>query len=362
MARLVTVALAALGLAFTAVAFAADAPSPPVFPNVVRGTLLRFPADYGAHPGFRNEWWYITGSLDAGDGHRLGFQVTFFRTRTDIDQGNPSAFAPKQILFAHAALSDPALGHLLHGERAARAGFGLAEASTADTDIVLDSWTLKRGSNGTLHSDVETKDFTFALDFGPKQEPMLQGDNGYSRKGPKETEASFYYSLPHLSASGTVTQGGKTIPVKGMAWLDHEWSSTYLDPDAVGWDWTGLNFDDGGALMAFRIRDANGAALWAGGSFRDAKGAVTHLMPGDIRFDPARRWHSPHTDTDYPVEQTLLVRLPSGQREWQLKPLFDDQELDSRIAGGPVYWEGAVTTDGASGYLELTGYFQRLKL
>ena len=50
------------------------------------------------------------------------------------------------------------------------------------------------------------------------------------------------------------------MQVTGEAWLDREWSSTYLDPQAVGWDWSGLNLDDGGALMAFQVRDAKGRA------------------------------------------------------------------------------------------------------
>jgi predicted secreted hydrolase len=334
----------------------------PTYASVVPNRTFQFPADHGAHPEFRTEWWYITGWLDTENGQSLGFQVTFFRTRPSVDQRNPSAFAAKEILFAHAALSDPSLGRLLHDERAARAGFGLAQASSADTDVVLDAWTLKRDAQGRFHTKVDSKEFALDLAFAPTQAVMLQGENGYSRKGPVATEASYYYSMPHLAVSGSVERAGASVPVKGTAWLDREWSSTYLDENAVGWDWVGLNLDDGAALMAFQIRDAKGGAFWAGGSLRRANGELTRFNPADVRFTSGRRWRSPRTGTEYPVERTLILRLPTGERQWVLKPLFDDQELDGRAGGGPVYWEGAVKAEGARGYLELTGYFQPLRL
>jgi predicted secreted hydrolase len=356
------VTIAALLLLLIGHVRAEEKPVLPVYPEMRPDIAMHFPADHGAHPDFRTEWWYITGWLDTADGRAQGFQVTFFRTRPAIDENNPSAFAAKEVLFAHAALSDPAAGHLLHDQRVARAGFGLAQASITDMDVVLDDWTLKRDGNNRIHTKVGGKDFTLDLNFTPTQPILLQGENGYSRKGPSPTEASYYYSLPHLTVSGQVERGGKSVAVTGTAWLDREWSTSYLDPHAVGWDWVGFNLDDGAALMAFQIRDAKGGALWAGGSYRDAKGALTRFAPDDVRFTTERTWHSPRTGTDYPVERVLGVRLPAGVRQWRITPLFDDQELDSRAAGGPVYWEGAARVPGGRGYLELTGYFKPLKM
>jgi predicted secreted hydrolase len=342
-------------------AIAADGPQLPAYPEVRPGVPLQFPRDHGAHPEFRTEWWYITGWLET-DGNPLGFQLTFFRTRPAIDQANPSTFAPKQILFAHAALSDPALGHLLHDQRAARAGFGLAEASVADTDIVLDDWSLKRRSDGRFEARLPGKTFGLALDFAPAQAVLPQGEAGYSRKGPLPAQASHYYSLPQLSVSGTVERAGRRMNVTGRAWLDREWSSTLLDPRAVGWDWTGINLDDGGALMAFQVRGQDGEALWTGGSLRSGAGETVHFGNNDIRFATRRVWRSPRTGASYPIERTVTVRLPQGERQFNITPLFDDQELDSRRVGGPVYWEGAVDASGGRGYLELTGYFQPMRM
>jgi predicted secreted hydrolase len=351
-----------LALLVATAATAADAPRLPTYPAVVPGVEFRFPADHGAHPDFRIEWWYITGWLAPADGPAFGFQVTFFRSRPSVDQDNPSAFAAKQVLFAHAAISDPASKQLLHDQRAARAGFGLTEVSTTDMDVVIDGWTLKRAADDRIVTKVAGKDFALDLAFTSTQPILLQGEKGFSKKGPRPEQASHYYSIPHLQVSGSVQRGNRRIEVKGTAWLDREWSSAYLDPRAVGWDWVGFNFDDGAALMAFQIRGEDGTALWAGGTYRDAQGSATTFAPSDVSFTTERTWRSPRTGAEYPVERGLAARLPTGDRQWRIKPLFDDQELDSRAGGGPVYWEGAAQIEGGRGYLELTGYFRPLKL
>lgn len=354
--RIVLAALAALLL--TA---AGSGRVAPVYAPVTPAEKIAFPRDHGSHPQFRTEWWYVTGWLDTAEGP-LGFQVTFFRTRPDVDQANPSAFAAKQVLFAHAALSDPAEKQLLHDQRVARAGFGLAEASETDGELVLDDWSLRRGADNRWRTHAGGKAFALDLTFTPSQPPILQGANGFSRKGPLPSEASHYYSLPQMAVSGTVRRGGKTVKVTGKAWLDREWSSTLLNTAAVGWDWAGLNLKDGGALTAFQVRDAAGKPLWTGGSYRSADGKLTVFRPGELTFQARRRWRSPRTQALYPVEQAITAPLPGGPRTFVLKPLFDDQELDSRAGGGPVYWEGAVSSEEARGYLELTGYFGKLTL
>jgi hypothetical protein len=335
---------------------------PTPFAAVRAGVPLRFPRDHGAHPDFRTEWWYVTGWLKTSDGRDLGFQVTFFRSRLAVDPANPSLFSPGQIIFAHAGISDPAVGRLLHDGRIARQGLGLAQAATGDADVAIDAWRLRRLTDGRFTAITASEGFALDLTFAPTQAVLLQGQGGFSRKGPLPSQASHYYSLPHLAVSGTVTRAGRRQTVTGTAWLDHEWSSTLLDPKAVGWDWVGLNFDDGRALTAFQVRDRTGQAVWAGGSLRAADGQVTTLARGDVSFRTERVWRSPRTGGAYPIARVITIQTPAGPQQFSLTPLFDDQELDSRRTGGPVYWEGAVRTPGGRGYLELTGYVGVLKL
>jgi predicted secreted hydrolase len=332
------------------------------YPEVKPDTVLAFPRDHGAHPEFRTEWWYITAWVRDGDGNDLGVQVTFFRNRPGVAESGSSRFAPRQLLFAHAAIADPRRGRLRHDQRAARAGFALAEASEATTGVNIGDWSL-RLSGDTYRAQVVARDFSLDLAFTAQAPPVLQGDRGTSRKGPRTEQASHYYSRPQLPVTGTLTLDGRLLDVRGSAWLDHEWSSSYLAPEASGWDWVGLNFDDGSALMAFRIRDSGGAAYWAGGAWQDAHGAVRELGPVDVVFTPLRRWRSPRTGIEYPV----AFAIRAGSVDITVEPLLPDQELDSRASVGTVYWEGAVRAFAGGreigrGYLELTGYGGKLRL
>jgi predicted secreted hydrolase len=362
----------ALFAALAGIAVPAQA-APPVFAPVTPGHALAFPSDFGAHPDYRTEWWYVTGWLDTPDGKPLGFQVTFFRSRSGGDTDNPSAFAPKQLIIGHAALSDPALGHLVHDQRIAREGFGLAYARTGDTDVKLDDWAMRRQADGSYRVTVRSGALSFDLALRPTQPVMLQGEAGFSQKGADATHASYYYSQPQLEVEGTVARagasagagaGGSTATrVRGTAWLDHEWSSQVLDPDSTGWDWVGANLDDGGALMAFQIRAKDGRKLWAHAALRTRDGRITQYGPGEVAFAPQTRWTSPRTGASYPVATVLST----GATRWRLAPLQNDQELDSRRSTGAVYWEGAVRLErdgrpAGRGYLELTGYVQAMHL
>lgn len=326
------------------------------------GRRLVFPTDHGGHPAFRNEWWYATGWLDRPDGSPLGFQATLFRVRTGLAEDNPSAFAPRQLILAHAALADPGRGRLLHDQRAARAGFGRAGYTEGETRVWIGDWQLER-LDGTYHARVASREFAYALTLAPAGPPLLHGAAGFSAKAADPRYASHYYSVPQLRVSGRVRIGSEDQPVTGRAWLDHEWSSELLPPGARGWDWVGLNFADGGALMAFRLRRGDATALWSGATWRAPDGSDRVLPAAAVLFTPLRQWRSPRTGIAYPVVWELRV----DSRRFLLQPLVDDQELDSRPSTGALYWEGAVRVlednrEVGRGYLEMTGYGDALRV
>lgn len=338
---------------------------------VQRGRTLAFPRDHGSHPGARTEWWYATGWLASpGEAEpRFGFQVTFFRSRTEVAPDHPSRFAARQLVFAHAALTDLSAKRLRHDQRIARAGFEVAEAAEDDTRVALRGWRFER--SGALDASVyrarltsDSAGFAFDFELTATQPLLLQGEAGFSRKGPRPEQASHYYSQPQLAVRGTLTRDGKPLAVQGRAWLDHEWSEEILDAQATGWDWIGINLADGSALTAFRLRRADGSALWGGGSLRRPGGAVRTFAPGEVSFEPLERWTSPVSSATYPV--AWRVTTPAGVH--RVRALLADQELDSRGSTGAIYWEGLseLLDEGGRrvglGYLEMTGYAARLRL
>ena len=323
---------------------------------------MQFPRDFGSHPDLRTEWWYITGHAKSA-AREFGFQLTFFRSRVEATQSMRSAFAARQLIFAHAAITDLEGRKLWHDQRIAREGFGVAFASEIDTDVRLRDWTLRRDSNGYV-ARLPANGFSIDLRFNPTQPVMLQGSAGLSRKGPHAEQASYYFSEPQLAANGSLSLQGRHFDVQGTAWLDREWSDAYLDPDTAGWDWIGMNLFDGSALMAFRIRGRDGSAIWAGGSLRTADGHQRVFGPDELHFDAEGTWTSPRTRAVYPTR--WRIRTPAGT--FAVRALLDDQELDSQGSTGTVYWEGLSDLLDASGkavgrgYLELTGYAQPLRL
>ena len=354
------------------------------------GRALAFPRDHGAHAGARIEWWYATGWLQAagddgrggaggaggaggggGGGALFGFQLTFFRSRTGVAESLPGRFAPRQLLFAHAALTDVAGRRHVHAQRLARwSGDDTlpdAHARRADTGLALGRWALQRdAASGGYRALLAAPEagFSLELQLAPTQPLLLQGNAGHSRKGPLPSQASHYYSQPQLAVQARVTLGGRRLALPGRGWLDHEWSDELLAPGAVGWDWLGINLADGGALTAFVLRRADGSVLWAGGSHRPAGGAVRNFAPDEVAFNPLRSWTSTDTGAHYPVH--WRIRTPAGS--FELRALLDAQELDSRASTGTVYWEGLaelLAPGGARaglGYLEMTGRAQPLQL
>ena len=328
-------------------------------------TALQFPADFGAHAASRTEWWYVTGQLQAG-ARLWGFQITFFRTSTDLQDDRASRFAATELVFAHAALTDLEQRRLRHDQRIARSGFGIAQAAAGDTNVVLRDWRLQRSGSGyRAVAASESAGFAFNIALAPTQPVLLQGEAGISRKGPSPEHTSRYYSEPQLAVQGTLTLAGAPIAVQGRAWLDHEWSDAFIPPQAVGWDWIGVNLDDGSALTAFRLRRADGTSLYAGGSWRrQGETSVRAFGPDEVQFTPGRVWQSAASKARYPVQWTITT--PAGRHS--VSALLDDQELDSRGSTGSIYWEGLseLLDDRGQrvgrGYLEMTGYAATLRL
>lgn len=323
---------------------------------------LAFPDDHGAHPGFRIEWWYLTAVLAraAAPEQHIGVQVTFFRVRTPIDRDyvrHPSRFAARQILIAHAAIADPAHGRLQHDQRVARVGTGGVSIGTGDTALALERWRFVHRDSAYV-GEFPARAFTLRFTATPRQPPLVQGEQGTMRKSEVTDAASHYYSWPQLELRAELLRDGRTEMLQGPGWLDHEWLSELIDPDATGWDWTGMNLDDGGALMAYHFRRRGGrGSLMTYASLRDAQGNLRTYDTRDVAFEPLEHWTSPRTGARYPV----ALRIRVGARTFETRPLMPDQELDSRGTTGQVYWEGAslLHENGrrvGRGYVELTGY------
>lgn len=320
-----------------------------------------FPADHGAHPDFRNEWWYFTGTLEGG-GERFGFQLTFFRTAVAADTpGAASAWATRQVWMAHFALTDPARGRFHAFDRFARGAVGLAGATSEPYRVWTADWELAAVDSGSVFPlRIRAADGDVALDLvlEPRRGPVLQGDRGLDAKGAEPGNASYYYSYPRLAARGRVSIDAVPRDVSGTVWLDREWSTSALGQGVEGWDWFALRLDDGTDLMYYRLRRADGGTdPYSDGIVIAPDGSTRSLAAGDVTLTPTRSWTSARGAT-YPVAWRLDVAALGYTLT--LEPWLEGQELDVAFR----YWEGAVDVRGSGpdgelagvGYVELTGY------
>jgi len=337
------------------------------FERAIAPRRFVFPLDHGPHPSFRTEWWYWTGNLrtpggPAGASRRFGFQLTFFRTAlAPAVAPRESAWGARDAYLAHLALSDIDGTRFHARDRWARGALDLAGATADPFKVWLGDWVAElHGASGwPLRLRAGETDFGIDLTLSPGKPPVLQGEQGLSRKSAQPGNASYYYSLTRMPVSGTVRLGAAMVPVEGLAWMDRERSTSALGRDQVGWDWFALQLDDGRELMLYRLRQRDGGiALESSGTLVAVDGTTRTFDREAVEVLVLERWTSPRGGTQYPAAWRL--RVPSASLDVVVTPLLRDQELDLAVR----YWEGAVRVDGTSdghavggaGYVELVGY------
>ena len=342
---------------------------PPGFRAADGTRLLTFPEDFGAHEDFRTEWWYYTGNLQTPEGRHFGFELTIFRvgllappTALPAD----SEWYDHSVYFAHFAVSDIANQQFYAFERYARPGPGLAGAQADPYRIWIEDWSITQTTGNEYHLTAAQAEIMLDLTLSDEMGVVLHGENGYSRKGQSMTNASYYYSQPRLRADGVIQVDGLPYSVTGLAWKDHEFSTSVLDKNQIGWDWFSLQFEDGAALMLFQLRErAGGISSASSGTFVTADGNPQSLQKIDFDITVLDEWRSPHTQGVYPA--SWEIRLTEPDCVVNVRPWMADQEIHFPAV---TYWEGAVRFEGTcnglpvrgNGYVELTGYAGNLPL
>jgi predicted secreted hydrolase len=327
------------------------------------GYLFSFPADHASHPPYKIEWWYYTGNLAASDGRRFGYQLTFFRVGVVFEPATPSRWAIRDLYMAHVAATDIEASEFYYADRVNRSASWYAGAETDRYRVWNEDWTAWLDESGNHRLRASDGGLALDLRLAPAKPPVIHGDHGISQKGARPGNATHYYSVTRLSTEGTLTMAGRPVNVRGTSWMDHEFGTSFLEPDQIGWDWFSMQLDDNSELMLFQLRRRDGSRdSHSSGTWVPGTGSPKSIGVADFTLNDGRDWKSPTSGAHYPVEWT--VEIPSEQVTLQVKAAVDDQELDLRRSIGIAYWEGSILVEGrrrgrpvrGHGYLELTGY------
>ena len=353
--------------------------SMPAFTDLLRGdeTLgfaraleprpFSFPSDWGPHIEYRIEWWYVTGNLETENKRHFGYQLTFFRLAlTPKPEQRESAWGTNQIYMAHFALTDVEAGQFYAFERFSRAALSLAGANAQPFEVWLENWSIS-GTDGAvlpMQLGATQENVAINLTLESAKNVALQGNKGLSNKSAEAGNASYYYSLTRMPTQGTIEIDGNTFEVKGLSWFDHEWSTSALGKDTVGWDWFSIQLDDGREIMFYLLRQQDGRASPASdGVLISTDGSTRRLTRDAVQIVVRSHWQSPLDETRYPSRWRMDIE--SEGLSLDIKPYLANQELNLSVR----YWEGAVQVKGTSfgqpvsgnGYVELTGYGEATK-
>jgi predicted secreted hydrolase len=329
-----------------------------------------FPRDHGAHPPFKTEWWYFTGNVRDAQGRRFGYQLTLFRQGIQFKTAQPhSSWSVRDFYFGHFTISDIAANKFHVEERISRGALSDAGAAPGHMDVKLGSWTIQQqGDAEDYKLSAHSTDLDLNLEEKPATPLVLEGVGGLSRKDLGEGNASYYYSYPRLTTNGSLRIGDTTYTVEGESWFDHEFSTSSLGRDEVGWDWFCLQLDNHEEVMLYVLRMKSGAiSPVSEGTWIAADGKPHRLPPGSFTIDKTATWRSAASGAVYPAGWHIVV--PGHHADLTVTPAMADQELRLTKMAPLDYWEGACdahgTIDGKNisgvGYTELTGYAGALK-
>lgn len=321
------------------------------------------PDDLFAQTDAQTEWWYYTGHCKTKTGREFGFELVFFKRRTDRDKIGvvPLTALANPMYFAHFAISDITLGKFRYEHKRS---FGTAleapaKMSAEAYDISLGDWSIREiAGSHILHATFDDGTVFDAI-LRSEKPAVPNGDNG-DGLSKKKDGTSKHFSFTRMSVDGQLTTAAGIDTFGGSAWMDREYGAW---EQGGGWDWFSIQFDDNSELMIYQFQDETGTMQGKStGTFVEADGTCTYLIRKDFEIEPLTYWTSENTKATYPA--SWKVRVPSLNIDVEVASLIGDQELDTRGSTMVVYWEGACSVSGTrSGnnvggraYVELVGY------
>ena len=341
------------------------------FARVEMPRAWKFPRDHGNHPAYQTEWWYFTGNLQAENGRRFGYELTFFRQAlAPSSTSRHSRWAFRDAYVAHFAITDITKERFHYDQQMMRGALRLAGADSNSLNVHLGSWfarvenAMANGENAggiEIHLGATAKFGRIELKLQSAKPPVLHGERGLLPNSALPGDAAYYYSFTSLQTTGVLFMANDSFYVRGVSWKDHEFFTGHPDSEVKGWDWFSLHLSDSTEVMLFYFHRASGSnSPFSAGTFIYRNGDKQNLNARDFELTPQAWWESAASGGKYPIEWKIKFL----DYDLQVSTPVKNQELDTRRTTGVIYWEGAIELKGkkggktirGEGYLEMTGY------
>lgn len=326
-----------------------------------------FPKDHGLHRGFQTEWWYFTGNFKTKDQRRFGYQFTIFRSQLKPKKDErESFFSSNAIYMGHFTITDVKNRKFYYFQKLSRENSENTYVKLNGFEVNLDGWRVYENDKDfskleNLRLEAKKDEIDLNIEMKIVKPFVLQGEKGLSQKSRGDGNASYYYSATRIESVGTLKIKNETFNIKGLSWMDREWSTSALSKDQQGWDWFSIHLSDNIDLMFYNLRLKSGKMdNLSKGILVFEDGKYTKLDSSMVDIKVLDKWKSPNGG-EYP--SGWLLKIIDKDLEIKIEPFVKNQELNFFIR----YWEGAVNVSGTykgkkvrgSGYVELTGYDEK---
>ncbi|GIM28823.1 hypothetical protein CPJCM30710_14890 [Clostridium polyendosporum] len=212
--------------------------------------------------------------------------------------------------------------------------------------------------SGQFNVHIKEQGLDINLIFTPTKPAALIGGDG-------KPDELYYYSFTNNEVHGSIVKNNLEENVSGSGWFDHQWGFSKGLIIKTGWNWFGLQLDDGRELVINEFR-----SIKTGKTFSPLANLIE--KDGSLKFTtnvcikPRSFWKSPDTGVVYPQNWSILI--PEFSMNVKISPNFPEQEMPV-VFPLQAIWEGACSVSvrealpnnsikltRGKGFMELVGY------
>ncbi len=224
---------------------------------------VSLPRDLAAHKNVQTEWWYYTGHGETDSGKEFGFELVFFKRRTDLDKFSlvPLRLFGNPIYFAHFAITDVDDKKFRYAHRkSANDCFDCpASASEEHFHLRLGDWSVRESKGAhVLARDHRHGEVVFEATLKPSKKAVLNGMRKMVFRSKMKARHRAIFPIREWKWKATFYGTARPNIFSGSAWMDREFGTWTPTENQKGWDWFSIQLENKRELMCYQLRNSDG--------------------------------------------------------------------------------------------------------